>query len=95
MLTYVSIRSQHTSQHTSAYVSIRQHTSAYVVHMTHMPLRRQERGGGGGVTLTRQAVGAQVVSLCVLANLIAYVSIRQHTSAYVSIRQHTSAYVSI
>jgi hypothetical protein len=28
-------------------------------------------------------------------DLLAYVSIRQHTSAYVSIRQHTSAYVSI
>jgi hypothetical protein len=27
--------------------------------------------------------------------LLAYVSIRQHTSAYVSIRQHTSADVSI
>jgi hypothetical protein len=31
----------------------------------------------------------------VFAQVLAYVSIRQHTSAYVSIRQHTSAYASI
>ncbi len=71
---YVSIR-----QHASAYVSIRQHTSAYVSIRQHT----------SAYVSMRQHASAYV-SVC--QHTSACVSMRQHASACVSIRQHTSAY---
>jgi hypothetical protein len=83
------------SQHTSAYVSIRQHTSAYgpvfvalalttdIVHIAERSEKPAER---------------VVVLTCIHHHTSGYVRIRQDTSGYVrmrSIRQQTSAYVRI
>jgi hypothetical protein len=81
------------TQHTSAYVSIRQHTSepqhtsAYV---SSLSIRQHT----SAYVSMRQSLSIRQLTSAASA----YVSIRQqpqHISAYVSIRQHTSAYVSI
>ncbi len=71
----VSIR-QHTSEHTSAYVSIRQHTSAYVSILQHTSPE-----GNHTNAVCRQHTSVYV---SFRQHASAYVSIRQHTSAYVT-----------
>jgi hypothetical protein len=88
------------SEHTSAYVAIRQCTRqrqrAYVsIRQPHL----LGRGSGSERVLPREHPHRLHLhtSACVSVrqHTSAYVSIRQHTSACVSMRQHISAYVSV
>ncbi len=78
------------SQHTSAYVSIRQHTSAASLTLSGLLSRMRLRPLNRSPTCIRHHASAYVIR----QHTSAHVSICQHTSAYVSIRQHTSACVS-
>jgi hypothetical protein len=73
------------SQHTSAYVSIRQHTS---VHFSIQKVEHYYRALHKSCSSSQSAYVSSIRQ-----HTSVHFSIRQYTSAYVSIRQHTSAYV--